>query len=147
MSRPYLGPIQLSIQALKQHEHAADHFSNSSARSWSCSWLPHVYLTWWLTEHGNSFSFNFIFYISHSFRLELRIHVSLHLCFTCFVTGCLCLESGEFKSETVVIMTKITVKISYSGYVQKRAAIKCCVWMQFCWLFTVYFCATVFLHL
>jgi hypothetical protein len=61
------------------------------------------------------------------FWLELRIHVSLHLCFICFVTGCLSLESGEFKSETVVIMTKITVKRDYSGYVQKGVAIKCCV--------------------
>jgi hypothetical protein len=40
-----------------------------------------------------------------------------------FVTECLCLESAEFKIETVVVMTKIRVETGYSRCVQERAAI------------------------
>ena len=124
MSRLYLGPIQLSIEALKQLSMQLTTSLHPVPGHGAVFALSHVFLTWWLTEHSNSFNFSCVFYVSHSFWLELRIHVSLHLCFTCFVTGCLCLESGEVKSETVVIMTKITVKRGSSGCVQKNGCHK-----------------------
>ena len=64
--------------------------------------LPCVFLTWWLTERSNSFNFSFIVYISHS----------------------LCLESGEFKSETVVIVTKITAKKGFFWLCSEKGCYK-----------------------
>ena len=76
--------------------------------------LPSVFLTWWLTEHSNNFNFSFIFYISHSFLVRTQ-----NTCKLTFMFHLFCLESGEFKSETVVIITKITVKRDYSGMFRK----------------------------